>query len=87
MIDLSTTLPGGQATMFLADAGTEVIFVEPLREAASGHCRGGPLSAAEKGASLAICTRTTASKWLRTAGPTRLFQQPRSTTKDTRAGT
>lgn len=29
VIDLSTTLPGAQATMFLADAGAEVIFVEP----------------------------------------------------------
>lgn len=29
VIDLSTTLPGAQATMFLADAGAEVIFAEP----------------------------------------------------------
>jgi crotonobetainyl-CoA:carnitine CoA-transferase CaiB-like acyl-CoA transferase len=29
VIDLSSTLPGAQATMFLADAGAEVILVEP----------------------------------------------------------
>ena len=36
VIDLSTTLPGAQATQFLADAGADVILVEgpdgsPLR--------------------------------------------------------
>ncbi|GAB4998432.1 hypothetical protein MAHJHV65_43790 [Mycobacterium avium subsp. hominissuis] len=40
VIDLSTTLPGAQATQFLADCGAEVIMVEPpdgspLRELAS----------------------------------------------------
>lgn len=40
IIDLSTTLPGAQATQFLADCGAEVIMVEspdgsPLRELAS----------------------------------------------------
>src|ERR1700744_470242 len=30
VIDLSTTLPGAQATQFLADCGAEVIMVEPL---------------------------------------------------------
>lgn len=30
VIDLSTTLPGAQATQFLADAGADVILVEPL---------------------------------------------------------
>ena len=29
VIDLSTTLPGAQATQFLADCGAEVIMVEP----------------------------------------------------------
>jgi crotonobetainyl-CoA:carnitine CoA-transferase CaiB-like acyl-CoA transferase len=40
VVDLSTTLPGAQATQFLADCGAEVIMVEPpagspLRELAS----------------------------------------------------
>jgi crotonobetainyl-CoA:carnitine CoA-transferase CaiB-like acyl-CoA transferase len=30
VVDLSTTLPGAQATQFLADCGAEVIMVEPL---------------------------------------------------------
>src|SRR5271155_3717349 len=30
VVDLSTTLPGAQATQFLADCGAEVIIVEPL---------------------------------------------------------
>src|ERR1700753_809130 len=39
VVDLSTTLPGAQATQFLADGGAEVIMVEPpdgrpLREVA-----------------------------------------------------
>jgi crotonobetainyl-CoA:carnitine CoA-transferase CaiB-like acyl-CoA transferase len=39
VVDLSTTLPGAQATQFLADCGAEVIMVEspdgsPLRELA-----------------------------------------------------
>ena len=29
VVDLSTTLPGAQATQFLADCGAEVIMVEP----------------------------------------------------------
>src|ERR1700716_2818995 len=29
VVDLSTTLPGTQATQFLADCGAEVIMVEP----------------------------------------------------------
>ncbi|MGW0581742.1 CoA transferase, partial [Streptomyces sp. NPDC002920] len=29
VVDLSTTLPGAQATQFLADAGADVILVEP----------------------------------------------------------
>jgi crotonobetainyl-CoA:carnitine CoA-transferase CaiB-like acyl-CoA transferase len=30
VVDLSTTLPGAQATQFLADCGAEVIMIEPL---------------------------------------------------------
>src|SRR6202000_1441713 len=29
VVDLSTTLPGAQATQFLADCGAEVIMIEP----------------------------------------------------------
>src|SRR6201996_7843552 len=41
VVDLSTTLPGAQATQFLADCGAEVIMIEspdgsPLRELAGG---------------------------------------------------
>ena len=40
VVDLSTTLPGAQATQFLADCGADVIMVEPpdgspLRELAA----------------------------------------------------
>ena len=40
VIDLSTTLPGAQATQFLADAGADVILVEgPQRQPAAGRPR------------------------------------------------
>src|ERR1700727_230206 len=42
VVDLSTTLPGAQATQFLADCGADVIMIEPLDGSPLGGLAGWP---------------------------------------------